>query len=189
MAEQSSLVRLQKTYELDLDWRGFELHPETPRGGMPLSALFPASAIPAMHERLRRFAASRGLPDFRASERLCNTRRALAACEHARDQGKLFALREALMKAYWERGEDVESDTVLRRAASEAGLDPETTLAAADAPAFLARVEAMRAEAEERGVTGIPTFFIGDEVIVGAQPYEALAEAVERAGGRPRRGG
>jgi protein-disulfide isomerase len=36
-------------------------------------------------------------------------------------------------------------------------------------------------------VTGIPTFFIGDEVVVGCQPFETLAAAVERAGGIERR--
>ncbi len=36
------------------------------------------------------------------------------------------------------------------------------------------------AEGRRRGVTGIPTFFIGEEQVVGAQPYEAIKEVVER---------
>ena len=39
IAERSSLVRLQKEYVVAIDWRGFELHPETPGGGRPNSPL------------------------------------------------------------------------------------------------------------------------------------------------------
>ena len=31
------------------------------------------------------------------------------------------------------------------------------------------------------GVTGVPTFVIGDRGVVGAQPYEALEQLVKRA--------
>ena len=32
----------------------------------------------------------------------------------------------------------------------------------------------------------VPTFFIGDEEVVGCQPYEVLAAAAERAGAKRR---
>ncbi len=34
VAEQSNLVRLQEEFDVEVDRRGFELHPETPVGGM-----------------------------------------------------------------------------------------------------------------------------------------------------------
>jgi protein-disulfide isomerase len=55
-----------------------------------------------------------------------------------------------------------------------------------DDPAYQARVDLLRAEAGRMGVTGIPTFFIGDAVVVGCQPFEVLAAAVRRAGARPK---
>jgi len=39
----------------------------------------------------------------------------------------------------------------------------------------------MGREAAQAGVTGIPTFDIGDERVVGAQPFDVLAEAARRA--------
>jgi len=86
---------LQAEFDVELDWRGFELHPEIPAGGMPLDAMFGAERV----ARIRPY-----LLDF----------------------------------------------------------------------------------ARAQGVTGIPTFDVGTERVVGAQPYPVLAEAVVRQGGRPR---
>jgi len=51
---------------------------------------------------------------------------------------------------------------------------------------YLARIDEKRAEVEEMGVTGIPTFVIGDRGVVGCQPYDVLARFAESAGARKR---
>lgn len=141
-----------------------------------------------MQGYLADFAARFGVERLATPARMPNTRRALALAEHAREAGRLDAFREAAMAAYWEAGEDLELDAVLRQTAATAGLEPETALAAADDPRYLARIDAVRAEAAARGVRGIPTFFFGDQPpVVGCQPYEPLALAAERAGAERRR--
>ena len=115
-----------------------------------------------------------------------NTRRALAIAELARDQGKLEPWRQVAMDAHWTRGINLEADADLRALALEAGLDPDAAIAAADDPKYLSRIDRRRAEAEDLGVTGIPTFVIGNRGVVGCQPYEVLAEFVESAGARKR---
>lgn len=169
-----------------MDWRGFELHPETPVGGIKIARLFGAERVEPMRAYMGRFAAQFGITDMRHPSHLPNTRRILASAEHARDQGRLDEFREAAMDAYWRDGRDLEDEAVVREVAAGVGLDPDATVAAMDDAAFLARVDAIRRESINAGVTGIPTFFIGDEVVVGCQPYEALAAAVERSGGRRR---
>jgi predicted DsbA family dithiol-disulfide isomerase len=134
-----------------------------------------------------RFAAQFGITDMRHPSRLPNTRRVLAAAEFARDQGRLDAFREAAMDAYWRHGADLESDTVVRQVAAGVGLDSDGATEAMTDPTYLARVDAVRRESINAGVTGIPTFFIGGEVVVGCQPFETLATTVERAGGIKRR--
>ena len=47
-------------------------------------------------------------------------------------------------------------------------------------------VDVVGRDAAAAGVTGIPTFDIGTERVVGAQPYDVLAEAAVRQGGRAR---
>ena len=182
IAEQSTVPRLLREFDLSLDWRGFELHPGTPRGGQSLSRLFPGVSLPALHERTRRFAARFGVTDFTPPDVHANTRRALAIAEYARARGRLEPFRAAAFEAHWRQGKNLEDDRDLRSAATAAGLPPDEALRAADDPVFLARVDEKQEDARANGVTGIPTFIIAGEEVVGCQPYEALADAAERAG-------
>ena len=182
IAEEGTVTRLLREFDLELDWHGFELHPETPPGGMSLNVLFPGADLKSLHERTKAFAAQFGVTNFQPPDRLVNTRRALAVAELARESGVLEKFRHAALEAHWRKGQNLEDDTVLAALAVEAGLDPEAALAAADSPEYLARVDARQNEAKRQGVTGIPTLLIGNQRIVGCQPYEVLARAADRAG-------
>ena len=186
VAEQSTVPRLCDEFDLVVDWRGFPLHPSTPKGGMPLTALFPAARLPAVKEHMKQFAARFGVTGIVHPERLPNTRRVLAVAEYARVQGKLEEFRRAGMEAHWRHGNGLESDDDLRAIAESVGLPGADAVAAAEDPRYVAEVDRKLAEAAQHGVTGIPTFFIGDEAVVGCQPYEVLAAAAERAGARRR---
>jgi predicted DsbA family dithiol-disulfide isomerase len=172
---------LQREREgLEIDWRGFELHPETPPGGMLLTQLFGPN-VERMQARTLGFAKSVGIEDMKPNPRLPNTRRVLAMAEFARDQGKLHPFREAAMGGYWRRGKDLEDDAALREIAAKVGLDPEAAVAAGRDPKYLAKVDAAREDAHRHGVNAIPTFFINGYRIVGAQPYEVLKGALDEA--------
>lgn len=140
-----------------------------------------------MHQHLLQFAASFGITDMHPPARIYNTRRALAAAEYARDQGKLNLFRSAAMDAYWRHGADLESEAVLAALGDAAGLDGQLVVRASTEPGYLERVDAQRREATSRGVDAIPTMFIGETEIVGCQPYGRLAAAAERAGVARRR--
>ncbi len=201
-------------FDVELDWRGFELHPETPPGGMDLAQVFGPARARQMREYMRQFAASFGITDMGQPTHMPNTRRALAAAEYARDQGLLTEFRHRAMDAYWREARDLEDPAAIASVASAAGLDGAAAAAAMDASPYLARVDAMRAEATRAGVTGIPTFFFGSvppddvtaplsrdnargasgrsplpipDVVVGCQPYPLLAAAAERAGAQRRK--
>jgi predicted DsbA family dithiol-disulfide isomerase len=192
IAEESTVPRLLRELDMALDWHGFELHPDTPRGGAPLSSLFPGVDLGALHERTKRFAAGFGVTGFEPPDILRNTRRALAVAELARDRDRLAPFREAAFRAHWRQGRNLEDPADLAAIAGEAGLDPEQAIIAADAEPLLARVDARQASARASGVRGIPTFVFatdtGSEMVVGCQPYEALAAAAARAGARRRDG-
>ena len=169
---------------MQVEWVGYELHPRTPPGGVPLAATLPEPE--AMLGYLRSFAAGFGIDDLVPPARVASTRRAHAVARRAREAGRLDAFRAVAFDAYWREGRGLESDEELGRLAREAGLDPAEGLAAARDPAVLADVDAARRAAVEAGVTGIPTFDIGATRVVGCQRYEVLAEAARRAGARRR---
>lgn len=165
-----------------MDWRGFELHPEIPIGGIPADRLFGPGGRERAAAYMRRFAASFGIEGMRQPGHIPNTRAALAVAEHARDRGRLDPFRAAAMDAYWRDGRDLEDAAVLRELAEQVGLDPAAAVDAASDRRYLDRIAETREEASALGVTGIPTFLIGDRRIVGCQPYDVLARAVVAAG-------
>lgn len=183
--EQSSLVRLQEEFDVDVDWRGFELHPDTPLGGIAVTRLFPGRSIEGMRSRMTQFAREFGV-DIVLPEHLPNTRRALAMSEFARDQGRLDAFRQAATEAYWLHGRDLEDEADLARIAKQAGLDASSAIAASSAPAFVQRVIATREDGIDRMVTGVPTLFFGAMPVVGCQRYETFQKVALRARLTPR---
>jgi predicted DsbA family dithiol-disulfide isomerase len=187
IAEESTVPRLLREFDLTLDWHGFELHPETPPGGMSLNELFPGADLKALHARTKAFAAQFGVTNFQPPDRLVNTRRALAVAELAREQDVLEQYRRAALDAHWRKSQNLEDIEVLESLAAAAGLEPGAARTAADAPAYLERVDARQSEARRQGVTGIPTMILGDQRIVGCQPYEVLAHVAKRAGLENRR--
>lgn len=177
---------MQNEYVVEIDWRGFELHPETPPGGRPIADRVPRERLPQLKRSLREFAASFGVTDLELPDHMPNTRRALAIAEYAREQGKLEAFRDAAMYAHWREGKNLEDEQDLRDIALRAGLEPEAALRAIGAKQYLQQVDAIREEATRMGVTGIPTLVIGRYGVVGCQPYEVITQAAERAGARRR---
>ena len=173
-------------YELELDWRGFELHPETPPGGMRLDEYFPPERLAGMAEYMKEFAARFGITDFKQRDRIPNTRRALALAEVAREEGRLEPYRQRAMHAHWRDGMNLEDDADLETIARDAGLSADAVERSKTDPRYLERIDAIRDEASAIGVQGIPTFVIGRYGFSGAQPYENFVALAERAGATKR---
>lgn len=182
IAEHSTVPRLVAEHDLTLEWHGFELHPGTPKGGLPLTTLFRGVDLPSLHQRTQAFAETFGITNFRPPDWLYNTRRALAAAELARDEGKLDAFRKAAFEACFRQHRNLEDDDVLVSLAEAAHLPKDAVLRAADEPSYVERIDQRQREARQAGVTGIPTFVLGDRRAVGCQPYERLEAALGLAG-------
>jgi predicted DsbA family dithiol-disulfide isomerase len=188
IAEHSTIPRLRAELDLTLDWRGFELHPQTPKGGMELTQIVPKARADVTRMRMRRLSESFGIQGMGTPEHIPSTRRILATAELARDRGCLDAFREAAMIGHWEQALDLEDPTDIASIATTAGLDPAAAVAAGEDGHYLSRIDAIREEAGRMGVTGVPTFFFGNVAVVGCQPYDDLLEAALVAGAKPRPG-
>ncbi len=165
--------------DLDVTWLPFELHPDTPEAGMPLTQYFGTSPerLEPMLRGLRERAEPLGLP-FNPPQNLVNTRKALLLAEHARDEGKLDVLHPRLFRAYFAEGRNLADEGELRELARDAGLDPDRALEAVRERRHVERLSGAMELARLYGISGAPTFIINERYkIVGAQPYEALRDA------------
>ncbi len=178
LAEQSELRELLDRVELSWDWKGYEIHPELPSGGVDTRVL-PEHLRRARREELKGLAAARGIP-LGSVRRVGNSRRVLAMLELARDRGLLHPFRERVSRAYWQESADLADDALLARLAAEVGLPPEETVAAGDAPRYRERVAAHREEALELGVSGVPAFVFNGYPLLGLQPLATLERVARR---------
>lgn len=171
---------MQQTYDVEIDWHGFQLHPEIPPGGIELSAYFGRRAE-TMRARVETFASGMGVA-MKAPSHAPSTIAPLAATEYARDHGALIPMRDGLMDAYWIDGLDIESSEVLAEIATAADLDGAAVASAAVDPVYLRRVAAARDAAHDNNVTAIPTLLVGDFPVVGCQRWEVYQMVAEKLG-------
>ena len=85
-----------------------------------------------------------------------------------------------LFKAYFEDGLDIGDRNVLLDIAEGIGLDRAMTERLIDSDADLEDIRARDAHAREHGVTGVPTFVLGNtHVVPGAQPPELWTRVMD----------
>jgi 2-hydroxychromene-2-carboxylate isomerase len=85
----------------------------------------------------------------------------------------------AVCAAMWEAGEKMDDPEVVRRVLNAAGLDGAGLIAATADPDVKAELVANTEAAVARGVFGIPTFFLGEEMFFGKDRLWQVEEAVK----------
>lgn len=165
-----------------MEWLNIEIHPETPPQGRSIRELFPASSVEGMYVHLNEMGRQYGI-NFTAHDSLSNSRLAILLGEYIRLHSPDLqdAYHEAVFKAYLTERQDIGDQVVLSNILQQLGLEPDTLSKALIDPASKARMQENSQSAIRRRVTGTPTFFIGNERIVGAQPFENLLAAAHRA--------
>lgn len=171
--------KLKQSYEIEAEWVGYELHPETPPEGKLLRQVV-ANYDPArMVMNMNRAGAAYGIV-FSPLEVAPNTRLALEAAEFARDAGLFGQAQERMLRAYFYEGENVGLKETLLRLLDEIGLDRQGLSEALDNGVYADRLRQGRELAKEYDVTALPTFIInGRDKIVGAKPYEQFARLLD----------
>ena len=176
------IERLRKEHGVDVQWVHFPLHPDTPQEGRSLEELFRGRGydVPKMQAQMRGRMAAEGLP-YGERKMTYNSRLAQELGKWADSQPGGEAIHDALFKAYFVDGRNIGDAAVLLEIAAEAGLDAGKAKEVLDERTWKAAVDADWDKSRRYGVTGVPTFVIGNRGVVGAQPYEVLEQLVQEA--------
>ena len=133
-----------------------------------------------MRSRLQDVAAQVGLT-MEQRDVIINSRRALAAAEFAREQGKFDEMHHALFKAHWERTGRLEDVDDLVRIGAGVGLDAGALREAIEDGRYDPLIDENRRVATSAGIDAIPAHVFGRRyLVVGAQPYENFKQVVDR---------
>lgn len=130
---------------------------------------------------MQRFIAKHGLHRFKMNPKFpfnsINLLRMLVSLG-SDDQIKFI---DVLILAIWEDGLDVTDATAVATVLTNAGFDAEFLAAKAQDPAIKQAVIDSTEKAVERGVFGIPTFFIGEEMFFGKERLGQIEEMLEKS--------
>ena len=177
------IERIIETFDVALQITQFPLHPDTPREGRSLTDLFSGRAVDleAYQARVVEIAAEEGLP-YGLRTHTYNSRLAQELGTWADTQPGGAAYHDALYKAYFVEARNIGDPEVLVEIAGSVGLSAEAAQDVLQERRFQAAVDADWTKSRDYGVTGVPTFVSSGYGVVGAQPYEALAQLLERVG-------
>jgi predicted DsbA family dithiol-disulfide isomerase len=173
------IERLRKEHGVQVKWVHFPLHPDTPQEGRSLEELFRGRGydIPRMQGQMRARMAAEGLP-YGERTMTYNSRLAQELGKWADTQPGGEAIHDALFKAYFVDARNIGDPAELVRIAGEVGLDEVKAREVLEKRTFKAAIDEDWAKSRSYGVTGVPTFVVGERGVVGAQPYEALLELI-----------
>jgi predicted DsbA family dithiol-disulfide isomerase len=147
---------------------------------MPLDAYFGRGRSEQIRGRLQSVAAQVGLV-MEQRDVIINSRRALGAAEFAREHGRFAEMHLALLKAHWEGTERLENIDDLVKIGAGVGLDADELRKSIEDDRYASVIDQNRLEAESVGINAIPAHIFGGRYLVlGAQPYEAFKEVLER---------
>ncbi len=170
--------QLKEEYNVDVEWRPFYLKPDTPPEGMPLPDYILRARASGTEDRLSQMAAMHGMK-FVSAERIYNTRLAHESTEYARQRGKVNEFHKVVFRQVYADGLDISNWGVLCAAAEEVGLDGADMQQVVENGTYTTEVAAHVQQAQQIGVTGVPTYVINDRyAVVGAQPYDVFKKAL-----------
>jgi predicted DsbA family dithiol-disulfide isomerase len=186
---EKALDQLKDQFDFDVEYSPFELNPDMPLEGRNqkeylMQKFGGETKYAQITSHVTKVAAEEGLNfDFTSQHISPNTRSAHRIIWFAKSKGKQLEIKEALMKAYFEKGVDLSKKENLALVASEVGLSSKEVIALLESEEGLAEVVFAEQGNYQRGVTGVPFYVINDKYgISGAQPVEAFIEALTNIG-------
>ena len=131
----------------------------------------------AMYARMKGLMDAEGLAYERRTHTY-NSRLAQELAKWADSQPGFEAIHGALYRAYFVEGRNIGDPEVLVEIAQSVGLPAEGAREVLTQRSFKEAVDTDWEKARRAGVTGVPTFIAGKYKVVGAQPYQVLADLV-----------
>jgi predicted DsbA family dithiol-disulfide isomerase len=177
------IEKLRQTYDIEPVLVHFPLHPDTPQEGREMAGWYRQRGRDPeqMYQEMKARMDAEGLPYGKRTHSY-NSRLAQELGKWADTQPGGEAYHDAAYRAYFVDARNIGDADILVEIAESVGLDGAEARKVIEERRFSDAVDADWQKSAAYGVTGVPTFVAARYGVVGAQPYETLAQLVERAG-------
>lgn len=146
--------------------------------GRSLEELFAGRDIEPMREKMKALMAEAGLP-YGDRTHTYNSRLAQELGKWADSLAEGEVIHDALYRAYFVDNINLHDIDKLVAIAESVGLPPEQAREVLEMRSFKEAVDEDWQRAHQLGISGVPTFYQDDLVVVGCQPYETLERFVQ----------
>lgn len=173
------LEKLRAHFNLLINFRFIEIHPDTPLPGADTQSLqYPENQWSDMMDGLLEMAKAEGI-NLQPPAFIANSHHALLVAEAAKQAGReiFYRLNRKLFESYFLEGRNLGDDSVLMDIGKASGVGQSMIENAWSDPAYEAVLHKNMAMAIQAGVTGTPTFFIGKHCLTGAVETSVLFDA------------
>lgn len=173
--------------EVEIVWKSFQLNPEIPekvdQNVYEYLAEVKGLSVEeskSMHANVERMAAAAGLNYNFDIAKVANSFNAHRVLQLAKRMNQGDTLKEALLKAYFTEGKDINDRKTLVEIAAVVGMTEEDVNLALSEDKFAQDVQKDIAESQQIGVRGVP-FFVFDRKygISGAQPIAHFEQTIQ----------
>lgn len=112
---------------------------------------------------------------------VANSRNAHRLLHFSKSKGKQGAFKEALLKAYFEEGKNIDKMDVLKSIGASVGLEEEEVGNIYNSASFTEEVIEDIQRAQQIGVRGVPFFVFNEKfALSGAQPLDKFKQAIQK---------
>ncbi len=173
--------------DFEVHWHPFQLNPDVPDAGVDRQTYWKekfgdSDRMEAMVENLRE-RGSRIDIDFQF-DRISvqpNTLRSHVLIALAAEHGVQHAVKESILAAFFEEGQDIGDIDVLAELGERSGLPRSKVIAALNDSELLDQTQAAAESARQAGITGVPSFIFNSRHLVpGAIEAPALASLIDQ---------
>jgi predicted DsbA family dithiol-disulfide isomerase len=182
-----AIAQLNPSVDIQCVWHPFELNPNMPEmgvdrkiyrtrkfGSWEYSQLLDAKTIEATQGDGIRFR-------YDSMKITPNTLRAHRLTWFAAQQGKATEMAERILKAYFTEGQNIVEVEILTSLADEVGIDGNIAKTFLLSDAGTQEVHELERRAVARGIHGVPSICIGQEVLSGAQSVDVFFAVLQNA--------
>jgi predicted DsbA family dithiol-disulfide isomerase len=167
-------------FVIQVQWTAFPLHPDTPEDGLTLQQLFEGRSvdIDRMMNHLKQVAGQLGLP-LGERNKTYNSRLAQELAKWAESKEKGDEFHKAVFHAYFVDGKNIGKINELVLLAKSIGLSEQEARRILESRAFKDAVDSDWSRCHTLGITVVPAFVIGNQGVLGFQPYDVLEQLLK----------
>lgn len=174
------VLKLQEEFGVGFEWLGYELFPKDLAWNDYPPVHHPTNKPPTPSRfDFLLVADDVDLPRVDRPQKM-RTYNAHEAVEYAKTEGVAGPFVEALYRAYWEQGRNINDLATLQQIASAYVRDVSAMVRAIETEAFRDKIGKFDDPAHAEGIYNVPTFFIGGKRYA-EQPFVVLRNVVKRA--------